>query len=84
LLEAADIKGIETEKHAQCELNGRQIRSCIRLAESLAISEGAGKVTDEHISRCVALAKVGTSEFIKQKEIYLQEHDHKQKKTTNN
>jgi len=82
LLEAAGVTGIETEKMAECELNGRQIRSCIRLAESLAISEGIDKVTNEHIARCVALAKVGTLEFIKQKEIYLKEHHHENDKQT--
>lgn len=57
LLEAAgvDIDTIDTNKIAQHELNGRQIKSTIRLAQTLAYSEGV-PIRLEHLERTVAIA----------------------------
>lgn len=74
LLEAADIgvkgsaaggeKGVDVEKLSEVALNGRQIRSVIRLAQALATSQGDDKVTNEHVSECVAIARIGTADFL--------------------
>jgi len=56
LLAAAGISGLDTNKLGSYELNGRQIRSTIRLAQSLAFSEGV-PVTMTHVERTVDIAR---------------------------
>jgi len=69
LLEAAGIdykaNKVDINVLRTAPLNGRQIRSVIRLAQSLAFSEKQTVVTSAHFSRCVSIARVGTSDFIK-------------------
>jgi len=55
LLEAAKIEGLNPVELAKYELNGRQIRTTIRLAQSLAHSEGV-KVSEKHFDSTVKVA----------------------------
>ena len=55
LLGAAKITGIDTFKMSQYNLNGRQIKSTIRLAQSLALSQGI-PVNTSHMERTVDVA----------------------------
>jgi len=55
LLSAAKISGIDTNKMSKYNLNGRQIKSTIRLAQSLAISEGV-PVNTSHMEKTVSIA----------------------------
>ena len=56
LLEAAGIDGVDAEDLSQWELNGRQIKTTIRLAQSLAQSQGA-PISAEHIRLTVSIAQ---------------------------
>lgn len=56
LLDAAGIKGLDTEELSKFEINGRQIKSSIRLAQSLAISENT-QIQTAHVVRCVTVAQ---------------------------
>ncbi len=57
LLDAASVDlaqaRLDLEKLAAFELNGRQIRTVIRLALSLAQTEGDGGLTEAHIERTI-------------------------------
>lgn len=55
LLNAAGITGIDTKKISKHKLNGRQIKSTIRLAQTLAFTEGVS-VSLEHLERTVSIA----------------------------
>lgn len=55
LLDTAKIEGLDHKALAKYELNGRQIRTTIRLAQSLAHTEGI-KVGQKHISDTVDVA----------------------------
>jgi hypothetical protein len=46
LLEAAGIKGIDVSKLSDLELNGRQIKNCIRLAQTMSISNKTDVTTE--------------------------------------
>lgn len=52
----ADAKGLRCDELAHYELNGRQIKNTIRLAQSLAASEGV-PLDAGHIERTVEVAK---------------------------
>jgi len=56
LLSAAAIKGLDTQELSKYEINGRQIRTTIRLAQSLAVSEGVD-VNLNHIQSTVKVAQ---------------------------
>jgi len=56
LLKAAGITGLDVDRLSEHELNGRQIKSTIRLAQSLAFTEGI-PVKVEHLERTVNIAK---------------------------
>lgn len=55
LLAAANIQGLDPMELAQVEVNGRQIKNTIRLAQSLARQEGVN-VTRSHVQRCLDVA----------------------------
>jgi hypothetical protein len=61
LLRAAGIEGIDAAEHARREINGRQIKTSIRIAQTLAVANG-GRVTDEDIRRALALTDSFTTE----------------------
>ena len=61
LLGAAGIGELDPSALADYELNGRQIKNTIRLAQSLAASEGVG-VSAEHVARTVGV----TAQFQKE------------------
>jgi len=56
LLKAAGISGLDVDRLSEHELNGRQIKSTIRLAQSLAFTEGV-PVKVEHLERTVNIAR---------------------------
>jgi len=56
LLHAADISNIKPEELAKFDLNGRNIKNCIRLAQALAKSQ-AVTVTMDHILQTIAAAE---------------------------
>ena len=56
LLAAAGIPGLDTLALAKVNLNGRQIKNTIRLAQSLARQEGA-QLGADHIQRCLEVSQ---------------------------
>jgi len=56
LLDAANIEGIATDKLSDHNLNGRQIRTTIRLAQSLAVTAGE-KMDLSHIEKTVSVTQ---------------------------
>jgi hypothetical protein len=58
LLEAAGLSctGLDPARLAETSLNGRQIKSTIRLAQTLASSQGV-PVSHEHFTKCVAITQ---------------------------
>jgi SpoVK/Ycf46/Vps4 family AAA+-type ATPase len=56
LLDAAKIEGIATDKLSDHNLNGRQIRTTIRLAQSLAVTAGE-KMDLSHIEKTVSVTQ---------------------------
>jgi hypothetical protein len=56
LLSAAGVTGLDPKALARFEINGRQIKTTVRLAQSLAKSEGK-PVDASHIERTVLVAK---------------------------
>jgi SpoVK/Ycf46/Vps4 family AAA+-type ATPase len=56
LLEAAGIKGLDTSALAKYNVNGRQIRTMIRLSQSLAVDTGV-KVSESHLARTLQIAQ---------------------------
>jgi len=56
LLEAAKIEGIDSDKLAEFHLNGRQIRTTIRLAQSLAVSSNED-MSLHHIEKTVRVTQ---------------------------
>ena len=56
LLAAANVKGLDPVELAQFDINGRQIKNTIRLAQSLARQEGVS-VGSAHIQRCLDVSK---------------------------
>jgi hypothetical protein len=56
LLAAAGITGIDTKTLSHYDLNGRQIKNSIRLAQSLARQEGV-VVDNNHLDRCIDVSR---------------------------
>lgn len=56
LLEAANITGLDPVKLAETDINGRQIKSTIRLAQGLAKQQGVA-VNASHISATLAVSQ---------------------------
>ena len=56
LLAAADIQGLDTAALSVHDINGRQIKNTIRLAQSLARQEGV-RVAPGHITRCLGVSQ---------------------------
>jgi len=56
LLAAAGIEGVDVEELSEWELNGRQIKTTIRLAQSLALNQGV-PISTEHIRQTVGIAQ---------------------------
>ena len=56
LLAAASVTDLDVVPLAQHEINGRQIKNTIRLAQSLARQEGV-PVAAEHIARCMKVSQ---------------------------
>lgn len=54
LLAAAGVQGLDVAALAQHELNGRQIKNCVRIAQSLANQEGV-KITMDHVQQVVSM-----------------------------
>eukprot|EP01090_Pellita_catalonica_P002184 TRINITY_DN11814_c0_g1_i1.p1 TRINITY_DN11814_c0_g1~~TRINITY_DN11814_c0_g1_i1.p1 ORF type:complete len:671 (+),score=98.41 TRINITY_DN11814_c0_g1_i1:29-2041(+) len=63
LLLSANVKGIDAKRWAKFDLNGRQIRSAIRLSQALAKSENIA-VDDEVVGRCVSICTIGSQDFL--------------------
>jgi len=56
LLEAAKVEGIDPKDFGGFELNGRQIKNSIRLAQALSASEGI-KINNEMIEKTIEVAQ---------------------------
>lgn len=56
LLDAAHVQGLDVEVLAKVDINGRQIKNTIRLAQSLARQEGI-LLTADHIQRCLEVSQ---------------------------
>lgn len=56
LLAAANIRGLDTEELASIELNGRQIKNTIRLAQGLA-NQAQTCVTRDHVMQVVTVSR---------------------------
>lgn len=56
LLSAAKITGLDADELAKIEINGRQIKNSIRLAQGLALQEGVA-VENRHIMQVVDLGR---------------------------
>jgi hypothetical protein len=56
LLDAANINGLNTEELSEIELNGRQIKNTIRIAQGLALQSGCS-VSKEHIMQIVGISR---------------------------
>jgi hypothetical protein len=67
LLDSARITDIDVRKLAHHDVNGRQIKNAIRLAQTLARAENT-KVTNEHIERTLLLSTKFKEELDRQKE----------------
>jgi len=57
LLDAANVRGLNAAHFGNYELNGRQIKNSIRLAQAVAASEGLSHVTDEILEKTVEVAQ---------------------------
>lgn len=66
LLEAAGITGLPVDVLAQNDINGRQIKNTIRLAQTLARAAGE-KVGLEHIERTIAISTKFQEDMRRQK-----------------
>jgi len=56
LLAAANIEGLDVDELSAWELNGRQLKTTIRLAQSLALRQGV-PVSKQHIEQTVGIAQ---------------------------
>jgi hypothetical protein len=56
LLAAACIENLDVEQLSAYELNGRQIKTTIRLAQALALTQGC-EVEATHVEQTVAVAR---------------------------
>ena len=56
LLKAAGIENLDVAELGTHELNGRQIKTTIRLAQALALHEGCG-VEQRHVASTLAVAR---------------------------
>jgi len=56
LLQAAGIQGLNTHMLAEHDLNGRQIKNSLRLAQSLAKSQGC-MMTTEHLDNVIKISE---------------------------
>lgn len=56
LLDAADVQGLDVDSLSEIDINGRQIKNTIRLAQSLARQEGV-PVSSQHVYRCADVGR---------------------------